>query len=520
MLNDKQISQIHEFHLAAWPERRIARHLGVSRNTVARYLDSLDNPATVAPAANKASPPIRAAANRAGKLDPFKPVIGEWLEQDGNLSARLIFQQLRRTTGFDGGFTIVKDYLQGIRSASKPQRAFARLEPASGERFDVDWAHFDSLTYEGNQKRKLYAYCMVDCHSRMLYVEFTHSQTLDTFLRCHVNAFRFFSGVPREIWFDNLASAVAERDGNLIRFNPRLFAFAKLYRFQPRACHVAAGWEKGKVERAIGYLRQNFWPLRTFGDLHDVNRQVREWLDDTANVRTHSETRQTPRGRFRPDCLRSLPEIDADCRDIATPMVHKDLRLWFDGNRYCAPPSAVGRRITVKADSATVTLYDQERELTSYPRCFSRAQTIGSDRFHHALLARLPAVAKSAAQQRLIQLIGDGVEEYLRGIADTGNHSLHRQIQELLALTRDYGPEIVRPAMRRALDAKAFGADYIASLVRQSLAPRRAQPPLALKQQPLLDLIPDPLSLAVYDALLLPSANAGPQSNPEEEVQS
>ncbi|MFN0106339.1 MAG: IS21 family transposase [Bryobacteraceae bacterium] len=520
MLDNSQISQIHELHLAGWPARRIARHLRVSRNTVASYLDSLDSQAPPVPLANQASPPLRAAANRPSKLDPFKSIIGEWLERDGKLSARLIFQQLRRTTGFDGGFTTVKDYLQTIRSASKPQRAFARLEPAPGERFDVDWAHFDSLAYQGDQKRKLYAYCMVDCHSRMLYVEFTHSQTLETFLRCHVNAFRFFSGVPREIWFDNLASAVAERDGNLIRFNPRLFAFAKRYRFLPRACHVAAGWEKGKVERAIGYLRQNFWPLRTFLDLHDVNRQVREWLDDTANIRAHSETRQTPRDRFRPDCLRSLPEIDADCRDVATPMVHKDLRLWFDGNRYCAPPSVVGRRITVKADSATVTLYDQERELACYPRCFSRGLTIGADRFHHALLARLPAVAKSAAQQRLIQLIGDDVEEFLRGIADTGNRALHRQIQELLALTRDYGPETVRPAVRRALDAKAFGADYVANIVRQTLAPRRAQPPLALKQRPLLDLIPDPLSLIAYDALLLPSANIENPSHPDEKVQS
>jgi len=104
MLDDKQISQIHELHLAAWSGRRIARHLGVSRNTVACYLDSLDDPAAGAPTTKNASPPIRAAANRTSKLDPFKSLIGEWLERDNHLSARLIFQQLRRTTSFDGGF--------------------------------------------------------------------------------------------------------------------------------------------------------------------------------------------------------------------------------------------------------------------------------------------------------------------------------------------------------------------------------------------------------------------------------
>ena len=496
MLSSQQISQIHQLRQQEWSARRIARQLGISRNTVSQYLSqSGDSP----------PPGTRTPAVRSSKLDPFKPLIEEWLTQDSSISSRVVFQNLQRTaSGFDCSYTLVKDYLQTRRPRRAP-RAFTRMEPMAGDRFEADWAHFDALAYDGH-KRKLYAFCMVECHSRLLYVEFTHSQSLETFVRCHIHAFRYFSGVAREIWYDNLASAVTERDGNLIRFNPRLYAFAKLYHFIPRACHLAAGWEKGKVERAIGYLRQNFWPLRVFTGLDDVNRQVRQWLDDTANQRKHSETRDTPRDRFRPDYLRPLPEIDADYRDIATPMVHKDLRLWFDGNRYCAPPSTVGRRITVKADHTTVTLYDQERELTAYPRCWSRALTIGADRFRQAILAQLPAVAKSAAQQRLVQLIGGDIEAYLRGIADSGTRSLHRQIQELLVLTRDFGPVEVGKAIRRAHRAKAFGADYVHNILRQLLVPRTSQPPLRLKQMSLLELIPDPLSLSTYDSLLLSSA--------------
>jgi transposase len=498
MLTTQQISQIHELQQQQWSIRRIARQLSMSRNTVAQYLA---HPEGKPPSEEHAIP-------RASKLDPFKALIDEWLAQDATLTARVIFQNLQRKAGgFDCGYTLVKDYLQARRPTKTSKRAFARMEPIAGERFEADWAHFDSLDYNG-EKRKLYAFCMVECHSRLLFVEFTHSQTLETFLRCHVHAFRFFSGVAREIWYDNLASAVAERDGKLIRFNPRLYAFAKLYGFAPRACHPAAGWEKGKVERAIGYLRQNFWPLRSFSSLPDVNQQALHWLDEIANQRMHTETRETPRNRFRADALCSLPPIDADYRDVATPMVHKDLRLWFDGNRYCAPPSVVGRRITVKADAETVTLYDQQRELTSYPRCWSRAQVIGGERFRRALAEQLPASASSAAQQRLIQLIGGSIEDYLRGIADSGTRSLYRQIQELLALTRDFGPAPVGNAVERALAAKAFGADYVANLVQQSLAPRTSQPPLELKQTSLLDLVPDPLSLQTYDALLLASSEA------------
>jgi transposase len=499
MLSSQQVSEIHRLRQQQeWSERRIARHLGISRNTVSQYLSQSGDPASAR---------AQSLARRSSKLDPFKPLIDEWLAADGSVSARVVLQKLQRTVaGFDCGYTLVKDYLQSRRPRRTP-RAYARMEPLAGERFEADWAHFDSLDY-GGEKRKLYAFCMVECHSRLLYAEFTHSQSLEAFLRCHIHAFRFFQGVAGEIWYDNLASAVAERDGNLIRFNPRLYAFAKLYRFTPRACHLAAGWEKGKVERAIGYLRQNFWPLRVFSGLADANGQLRQWLEETANQRKHAETRDTPRDRFRPDCLRPLPDIDADYRDIASPLVHKDLRLWFDGNRYCAPPSAVGRRITVKADESAVTLYQQERELACYPRCWSRAQTIGADRFRHAILAQLPAVAKSAAQQRLVQLIGGGIEDYLRGIADSGARSLHRQIQELLVLARDFGPAEVAAAIDRALEAKAFGADYVGNILRQSLAPRALQPPLTLKQRSLLELVPDPLSLTAYDELLLPSAQS------------
>lgn len=123
----------------------------------------------------------------------------------------------------------------------------------------------------------------MECHSRKLYLEFTHSQSFETFVRCHIHAFRFMGGIARELWFDNLATAVAEHDGNLVRFHPRFLAFAREYNFLPRACHVRAAWEKGKIERAIGYARTSFWPLRTFTDLADVNSQALQWLNEVAN---------------------------------------------------------------------------------------------------------------------------------------------------------------------------------------------------------------------------------------------
>jgi hypothetical protein len=343
----------------------------------------------------------------------------------------------------------------------------------------------------------------------MLYLEFTHSQSFETFVRCHVHAFTALGGVAREIAYDNLATAVAEHDGRLVRFLPRFLAFAREYGFYPKACNVAAGWEKGKVERAIGYARQSFWPLRDFIDVHDVNRQARQWLTEVANQRLHRETRERPVDRFKAEALRPLPVIPYDHRDTVEALVYKDLRLHFDGNRYCVPPRFVGRRLTLKADSSSVAIYNRTQEIVSYPRCWRRGQTLGADRFEAEVAELRPAARRSRAQQRLFAVL-DGVcsqallEAYLRDMADT-DRALSRQLAELLELIRQYGPEPVADAIEKASAARAFGADYVANILRRQQSPRQTQPALRLRDPRLNELATDPLSLLQYDSFILDS---------------
>jgi hypothetical protein len=310
--------------------------------------------------------------------------------------------------------------------------------------------------------------------------------------------------VSREIWFDNLATVVAEHDGNLVRFNPRFLSFAREGGFIPRACHVRAPWEKGKVERAIGYVRQNFWPLRSFTDLADVNAQARQWLKEVANQRPHRETGEKPDERFRPESLRPLPALSPDYRDTVEALVHKDIRLSFDGNRYCVPPRYVGSKLTVKADSSSVTIFDQHHEVASYARSWQRGQTFGAERFEKEVRAQMAAAERSAAQQRLVALLGADAHEYLERLADT-DRALSRQVRELFVLVREYGPEAVAAAIAKAHAARAFGADYVANILRQQQQRREVQPPLQLRDPALNELATDPLSLSEYDAFILRS---------------
>lgn len=492
MLTTDQINELHRLYWSEhWPIRKIERHLRMGWRTIKKYLDA------------PAQGPLK--RRRLSKLDPFKATIAEWLEKDPTVTAAVMERQLR-PLGYGGGHTILGEYVRTLRPRSKPSRAFLRMEPPPGERFEVDWAHFGVLDYAGDQ-RKLYAFALVEAHSRMLYLEFTHSQSFETFVRCHVHAFTALGGVTRQIAYDNLATAVAEHDGRLVRFLPRFLAFAREYGFYPKACNLAAGWEKGKVERAIGYARQSFWPLREFTDLHDVNRQVRQWLAEVANQRLHRETRERPVDRFKAEALRPLPVIPYDHRDTVEALVHKDLRLHFDGNRYCVPPRYVGRRLTLKADSSSVTIYDRVHEIVSYARCWRRGQTLGADRFEAELAELCPAAKRSQAQQRLFAVLETlcsqaMLEAYLRDMADT-DRALSRQLTELLELVRQYGPEPVADAIEKASAARAFGADYVANILRQQQSPRQTQPPLRLRDPQLNDLVTDPLSLLEYDSFIL-----------------
>jgi len=490
VMDPRTIEAIYRMtHEQKLSQREISRQLHVTRKTILKYLQ---NPAP--------KPAIRKP--RPSKLDPFKPVIRELLDQCPRVSSAVIAQRIR-PLGYDGGRSILEEYVARLRRIQQPTRAFVRVESSPGDCFQIDWGHFGALDYQ-EDRRKLYAFCCVECHSRRLYVEFTHSQCFETFARCHIHAFQFMGGSPRECLYDNLATAVAEHDGRLVRFNPRFLALARELGFYPRACNKAAGWEKGKVERGVGYLRQNFWPLRTFTDLADVNSQARQWLDQIANKRVHRETREVPDERFRPECLRPLPVIVPDYRDIDIALVHKDFRLHFDGNRYCVPPRWAGYRLTVKADSQSVAVYYLGDELAHYVRSWRRGQTFGTERFEKELLLQRTLADRSAAHRRLVMFLGEAGESYLRGLAQT-DRSLARQINELLFLVRQYGPDPVIAAVTKAHSVGAFGADYIANILMQEQSARELQPVLVLKDPRLNGLATDPLSLLDYDALILNS---------------
>ena len=184
-------------------------------------------------------------------------------------------------------------------------------------------------------------FVMVLSWSRMIYLRFFLGAHMENFLRGHVGAFAAWNGVPRTLLYDNLKSAVLERQGQAIRFNPALLGFARHYRYEPRPVAVARGNEKGRVERAIRYIRDNFFAGRTFTGLDDLNAQAEAWMiGPAADRRCPEDTTLTVREAFVLETkhLLALPENPYPTDEQVAVKIHKTPYARFDRKRV-APPS-------------------------------------------------------------------------------------------------------------------------------------------------------------------------------------
>lgn len=468
MIDKRIIFEIHRLKNLGYSNRKIAKELGTGRDTVKKYLGN----------------PVIGAVKRStkkSKLDPYRDLIDQYLESDPLVKAPVVHQRITEK-GFDGKITIVRDYLRRTRGKVKNRQAFIRFESEPGKQMQIDWGHFQSLPY-GKTQRKLYAMAVIECYSRTLYVEFAHSQKQESLHQILINAFNFFGGTPEQIVVDNMLTAVIERVGRVIRFNEAFLDFLRPFKVTPYACNVRAPQEKGKVESSIKYVRGNFWPLRKFAGLDDVRAQSRQWLDTVANIRIHQTTGERPADRFKNVVLNPLPEMMPDARETAQLMVHKDFAVRFDGNAYTTPPWAVGKRLTLKADTHKVAIYKREKKIAEHLRSWDRKQRIESPS-HLAQVKRIKRNLWHDKEVAAFSSMGSEAREYLRALSKS-QQPIKKDILRLLVLKDEYGLSSLIYAIKKALEFKAYGADYIENILYQEMMPENRQPLVKLKNEAL-----------------------------------
>lgn len=433
---------------------------------------------------------------RGSRLDPYKGQVVRWLDTHP-YSAQQIFQRLREA-GFPGGVSIVKDYVRQIRPPK--QKAFLKLSFAPGEAAQVDWGESGTIAV-GGTRRKLSFFLMVLCYSRMAYLEFTVSQTMEHFLACHENAFAAL-GVPEKIMVDNLKSAVLKRlVGVAPILNPRYVDFARHHGFRIAACNVRAGWEKGRVESGVGYVKKNLLNGMELPDFSAMTAAAQIWLGEIANVRIHAETHQRPVDLFeteRPH-LRAMNANPYDFGRVLNTRASSQFRVSVDTNRYTVPAHLAGRRVTLKLYPDRVCIYFQDSLIARHPRCYDRRQDIKEPDHEKRLLDE----RKSAREQRLLSdflALSKQAPAYYEGLTARG-FDARSHVRKILALVEIYSKDAAARALEDALTFNAFSSEYIAHLL-QARARLRTGPvsPLSLtRRADLLELdFPEP-DLSIYE---------------------
>lgn len=331
---------------------------------------------------------------RRSKLDPFRAYLEKRLAE-GVYNARKLYQEIR-SQGYPGKESQVRAWVHPRRPLRAEQKATLRFETAPGEQAQVDWGHFGVIDYQGRE-RHLYAFVMTLGWSRAMYLEFTVSADAAWFLRCHLHAFQYFGGIPREILHDNLKTAVLGRDAEgHVHWHPRYLDFAHTYGFTPRACQPYRAQTKGKVERGMRYVRGNFWPGLHFTDLADLNRQAILWLDRVANCRRHGTTHQVPAELLPAEGLAPIGARPAyDTSLISYRRCSRDCLVSYDGNYYSAPAEFAGQRLLVKEteQGQLLLLSLQNEEVARHTLSPAHQQRVVQPG-HYALLRPLSRLSK------------------------------------------------------------------------------------------------------------------------------
>lgn len=439
-LSPEHKADIFRLHLVEkWKVGTIAKQLSVHHSAVTRVL-------TVVPKTSTHS--------QGSLIDTYLPFILETLAKYKTLTASRLYQMVRER-GYAGG----PDHFRYLISLHRPKpcaEAFLRLRTLPGEQAQVDWGHFGHIEI-GKARRPLMAFVMVLSYSRKIFLQFFQNAQMANFLRGHVAAFEAFGGIPKVLLYDNLKSAVLERMGDAIRFHPELLKFSGHYCYEPRPVAVARGNEKGRVERAIRYIRDHFFAARTWSDLNDLNAQATLWCNGWSQDRPCPEDKTySVKEVFAAEQkhLLSLPANPYATHERVEVSIGKTPYARFDLNDYSVPHTQVRRMLTVIGAPDEITILDAKgQEIARHQRSYDKGQQIENLSHIKALVKRKAQASHHQGQDHLSALIPSATAFLIK--ASEHAYVLSTIVKGLLSLLEQYGASELELGVRYALSRDA-----------------------------------------------------------------
>lgn len=428
-----------------WSVGTIAAQLSVHADVVRRVLGHVAASAVV---------------RRSTMLEPYGEFIEQTLRQYPRLLSTRIYDMLCER-GFAGSPRTVRKYVSAVRPEPKTE-AFLRLETLPGEQAQIDWAHLGRMPVVGGE-RALWLFVIVLSYSRALWGELVLDLSADSLARSLTRAATYFGGVTRQWLFDNPKTVVLERHGDAVRFHPTLLGLCAQLRVQPRLCGVRRPEHKGRVERAIRYLRERFFAGRSITDIDQGNRELLRFLDEIAHRRPHprlpdrtvGDALAEERGR-----LLALPD-PMPSTELARPVaVDKTALVRLDTNLYSVPTAFVGRTLTLAADDRIVRVLDGATEVARHARCLGRHQLV-EDPAHRDRLIEQRRLARGVKGRDHLRAVCPAIDELLARCVTDGR-LVGTTVVRLSHLLSLYGEQVFTTAIA---DVLARGSNDVSAVV-------------------------------------------------------
>ena len=454
------------YHVEKWRTGTIASELKVHHSVVDRVL-------------SQAGMPKAERTSRPMLIDPYIPFILKTLDEFPRLTAARLYEMVRER-GYPGKPSQFRHHIAQLRPKPAPE-AYLRLKTLPAEQAQVDWGHFGTIEV-GNAKRPLMAFVMVLSFSRQIFLRFYLNQQMENFLRGHVAAFEAWGGVPKVLLYDNLKSAVLERQGNVIHYHPTLLALAAHYRFEPRPVAVARGNEKGRVERAIRYIRDNFFAGRRWQDLDELNAQADDWCQGVSRERQCPDNPElTVKEAFVQEqpLLIALPDNPFNTDERKTLRSGKTPYLRFDRNDYSIPHTQVRKPVTLCASLSRVRIFDGDNCVAEHPRSFGKGEQVENPAHIEALAAQKAQARQHRGQHRLL-LAASNTQDLLEQAVSRG-HTLKATVKALTALLDDYGSDEFKHAVDEALKQQVPYPGGVQQILEQRREQRQQPPTIPMK---------------------------------------
>jgi len=466
--------------------RAIARKVKLDRKQVRKLLG-------LAEGKRKATP----AQQRTSIVAPYDDEIRKSLEDCADIHAPAVLDRLR-ARGYQGGITVIRERLRQLRPRPK-QEAFFTRNYGPGRMLQVDWADFGYAI--PGCARRVSAFVAALAYSRYLFITFTVSQAMGSFLRCMESALRFFGGRTLVDVFDNMGTVVKERLGHTPVFNPRFLEYARIRGLGVQACTPRRPTEKPYVERPIGLIRTRFWPGRHPVDLFDLNVQATKWRDDIANNRVHDDTGKVPWLVFKHEERAKLEPVTArsfDTDDLFNTSASKTFRVVFDRNKYSVPWRLNCQPMLVRGNEQEVSVWLGTKRIAIHNRCWGVGEVVKDPSHEQGLLETKPRAAVGALPAELQQL-GGVAAEYFKILA-ANSRSLRKEIERLVLLSELWGDTPTREAIAAVMATGHVGAEYVEYVLRHTEGLSPGPEPLRLGNEDLDGIRLSEPDLAFYDS--------------------